>query len=74
MYICVCDASRGSCNALPMCHDAVQGSYDVLLIDSRKRRCEAVELKLDVESHRNVENILSRIKEKFRHSCCKDYR
>jgi hypothetical protein len=57
VYICVCDSSRSPCNALPYCYGAKQGSYDVLLIDARKRRCDAVELKLKMKSNKNVENL-----------------
>jgi hypothetical protein len=72
-YICICDQSRSPCNALPQCHGAIQGSYNILLIDDRKKRCEAVELKLNVKSNKNVENLLSKIEKKFKYNCCSNY-
>lgn len=74
VHICICDQSRSPCNALPQCHGAIQGSYDILLIDDRKRRCEAVELKSSVKSSKNVENLLSEIENKFEYNCCSNYR
>jgi len=73
VYICICDLSRSPCNALPQCHGAIQGSYDILLIDDRKKKCEAIELKLNVKSNKNVENFLSEIEEKFEYNCCSNY-
>jgi len=73
VYICICDQSHSPCNALPQCHGAIQGSYDILLIDDRKRRCEAVELKLNVKSSKNVEKLLSKIEKKFEYNCCSNY-
>ena len=71
--ICICDQSHSPCNTLPQCHGAIQDSYDILLIDDRKRRCEAVEPKLNVKSSKNVEKLLSKIEKKFEHNCCSDY-
>jgi len=73
VYICICDQSHSPCNTLPQCHGAIQDSYDILLIDDRKRRCEAVEPKLNVKSSKNVEKLLSKIEKKFEHNCCSDY-
>jgi hypothetical protein len=73
VYICICDSSQDPCNALPQCRDATQGSYDILLIDVKKKSCEAVELKLDVKSTKNIEDLFSEIEEKFEYNCCNDY-
>jgi len=74
IHVCICDSSHKSCATLPWCSDAQQGVYDVLLIDIRRRLCEAVELKLKMRRNtRNIEKLEDKFVKKFMHSCCHDY-